>query len=89
MVGVNAVTTISVCLGSACHLKGAGAVLETFLALVEKHHSQAVVQLAGAFCQENCTEGVVVQIGDLTLTHVTKDQVHDLFEKYVLNGECA
>ena len=81
-------TTISVCLGSACHLKGAGAVLEAFLSLVEKHQSQAVVQLAGAFCQGNCTEGVVVKIDDLILTHVTKDQVHGLFEKYVLNGEC-
>ena len=79
--------TISVCLGSACHLKGANAVLEAFLALIEKHQSRAVVQLAGAFCQARCTEGVVVQIDDLILTQVTKDQVHQLFEKYVLNGE--
>lgn len=81
--------TISVCLGSACHLKGANAVLEAFLSLVEKHQAQAVVQLAGAFCQGNCTDGVVVQIGDQLLTHVTKDQVHELFVKYVLNGECS
>ena len=73
--------TISVCLGSACHLKGANAVLDAFLALVAKHQSQAVVQLAGAFCQSHCTEGVVV------ITHVSKDQVHQLFAKYVLNGE--
>ena len=79
--------TISVCLGSACHLKGANAVLDAFLALVAKHQSQAVVQLAGAFCQSHCTEGVVVQIDDLVITHVSKDQVHQLFAKYVLNGE--
>jgi len=79
--------TVSVCLGSACHLKGANGVLEAFLALVEKHHSQATVQMAGNFCQGRCTEGVVVQIDNLILTHVSKDQVHDLFQKYVLNGD--
>ena len=79
--------TISVCLGSACHLKGANAVLEAFLALIEKHRAHSIVQMSGNFCQGHCTEGVVVQIDDLIVTHVTRDQVHELFAKYVLNGE--
>lgn len=78
--------TVSVCLGSACHLKGANGVLEAFLALIEKHQAQARVQMAGNFCQNRCTEGVVVQIDDLLLTRVTKDQVHGIFLKYILNG---
>ena len=73
--------TVSVCLGSACHLKGANAVLEAFLALIEKHQAQASVQMAGSISQERCTEGVVVQIDDQLLTNVTRDQVHDLFLK--------
>ena len=81
--------TVSVCLGSACHLKGAHGVLDAFLALIEKHQAQAQVQMSGNFCQGRCTEGVVVQIGDLLLTNVSKDQVHQLFTKYVLNGELA
>lgn len=76
--------TVSVCLGSACHLKGANGVLEAFLALIEKHQAQAVVQMAGSFCQGRCTEGVVVQIDDQLLTNVTRDQVHGLFLKYIL-----
>lgn len=79
--------TISVCLGSACHLKGANAVLDAFLALIERYQAQAKVQMAGNFCQGRCTEGVVVQINDLILTNVTKDQVFELFTKYVLNGD--
>ena len=79
--------TISVCLGSACHLKGANAVLDAFLALIDRYQAQAKVQMAGNFCQGRCTEGVVVQINDLILTNVTKDQVFELFTKYVLNGE--
>lgn len=81
--------TISVCLGSACHLKGANGVLDAFLALIEKHQAQAKVQMAGNFCQGRCTEGVVVQIDNLIITRVAKDQVHELFVKYVLNGDKA
>jgi NADH-quinone oxidoreductase subunit G len=40
--------------------------------------------MAGNFCQGHCTEGVVVQIDDLLLTNVTKDQVHDIFTKHIL-----
>lgn len=87
MVGVSIIVTISVCLGSACHLKGANGVLEAFLTLIERHGAQAQVQMAGNFCQGRCTEGVVVQIDDLILTHVAKDQVYELFMKYVVNGE--
>jgi len=79
--------TISVCLGTACHLKGANAVLDAFLALIDRYQAQAKVQMAGNFCQGRCTEGVVVQINDLILTNVTKDQVFELFTKYVLNGD--
>ena len=75
--------TVSVCLGSACHLKGANGVLEAFLALIEKHQAQASVQMAGSFCQGRCTEGVVVQIDDQLLTNVTRDQVHEIFFKYI------
>ena len=76
--------TVSVCLGSACHLKGANGVLEAFLALIEKHQAQASVHMAGSFCQGRCTEGVVVQIDDQLLTNVTRDQVHEIFFKYIL-----
>ena len=80
-------TTISVCLGSACHLKGAPGVLEAFLALAEKYQSEVQVQMAGNFCQGRCTEGVVVQINERLITHVTRDQVHELFQKYIQQGE--
>lgn len=40
--------------------------------------------MAGSFCQGRCTEGVVVQIDDQLLTNVTRDQVHEIFFKYIL-----
>lgn len=80
-------TTISVCLGSACHLKGAPGVLEAFLALAEKYQHEVQIQMEGNFCQGRCTEGVVIQINQQLITNVTRDQVHELFIKYILQGE--
>ena len=80
-------TIISVCLGSACHLRGAGAVLQTFVTLVERYQATVEVRIQGNFCQNQCTEGVVVRINDQVLTHVTKDRVHQLFLDYVIGGE--
>lgn len=80
-------TVISVCLGSACHLRGANSVLQAFVALVERHQADVEVRIQGNFCQNQCTEGVVVRIDEQVLTHVTKDKVHQIFLDYVIGGE--
>jgi len=84
---VRSMTTISVCLGSACHLRGANGVLQAFQSVIEHYKAHASVEMAGNFCQGNCTEGVVVQINDEIITNVSKDKVHDIFVRFVLNGE--
>lgn len=71
--------TISICIGSACHLRGAQGVLNAFISLVERHGVQAVVDISGNFCKGRCTEGVVIQINDEVITNVSKEKVHDIF----------
>jgi len=80
---------ISVCLGSACHLRGANSVLQAFVSLVERHQAAAEIRIQGNFCQNLCTEGVVVRINDQVFTHISKEQVHQLFMTHVLNGDSA
>ena len=80
-------TTISICIGSACHLKGAHGVLEAFKNLIEKYKINARVVLEGNFCQGKCTEGVVIRINDEIITHVSKGKVYDIFIEKVL-GRC-
>jgi NADH-quinone oxidoreductase subunit G len=75
---------ISICIGSACHLRGAHSVLDAFISLVEKYDAQAVVDIEGNFCQGRCTEGVVIKVDDEIITNVSKDKVHDLFLDKVL-----
>ena len=80
-------TTISICVGSACHLKGAHGVLHAFATLLEKHQVAGKIDMEGCFCQGRCTEGVVIKINNEMITNVTKDQVYNLFLTRVLMSE--
>ena len=80
-------TTISICVGSACHLRGAHLVLQAFQLLMDKHNIQGTVDLAGNFCQGRCTEGVVVKINEEIITLVSKEQVHAIFCAKILRGD--
>ncbi len=45
---------ISVCIGSACHLRGSYNVFQTFLQLVEEKGLHDKVELATSFCMGKC-----------------------------------
>lgn len=77
-------TKISICVGSACHLRGAHGVLSAFDMLVNKYKVNAVVDIEGNFCQGMCTEGVVIKINDEIITNVSKEKVYDIFVEKVL-----
>jgi NADH-quinone oxidoreductase subunit G len=77
-------TKISICVGSACHLRGAHGVLSAFTMLVNKYKVDAVVDIEGCFCQGKCTDGVVISINDEIITNVSKDKVYDIFAEKVL-----
>jgi NADH-quinone oxidoreductase subunit G len=78
---------ISICVGSACHLRGAYDVLRAFNNLIEKYHVSGNINLEGNFCQGRCTEGVVIKINDEIITNVTREIVYDIFQKKVLGGD--
>ena len=75
--------TITVCLGSACHVKGSHFVLEGLKSLIKQHHVEDKVTLAGTFCTGNCQKGVCVTIGD-THYSLSPETTADFFEKEVL-----
>jgi NADH:ubiquinone oxidoreductase subunit E len=77
-------THIAICIGSACHLRGAHGVLRAFSALVEKYRLSATIDLAGNFCQGRCTEGVVIKIDDEIITNVSQEKVFAIFQEKVL-----
>ncbi|MDR3560771.1 MAG: NAD(P)H-dependent oxidoreductase subunit E [Negativicutes bacterium] len=80
-------TRISICVGSACHLRGAHDVLYAFSGLMEKYRITGEIDLEGNFCQGRCTEGVVVKINDEIITGVSKENVFAIFSEKVLGGD--
>ena len=75
--------TITICQGSACHVKGSHFVLEGLKALIKEHNLEDQVTLAGTFCTGNCQRGVCVTIGD-QLYSVSPDTTRSFFESEVL-----
>lgn len=56
--------TISVCVGSACHLKGSYQAIGALQQLIEEQGLSGQVELKGVFCLKHCTKGVSVTIDD-------------------------
>lgn len=78
---------VTVCVGSACHLKGSAEVIRILEDLIAAHGLRDQVNLEASFCQGHCTEGVVVRVGDKLITGVRRDMVFELFQKEIL-GRC-
>jgi NADH:ubiquinone oxidoreductase subunit E len=77
-------TTITVCVGSACHLKGAYNIIDQFQKLIETNEVSDSVTLKGSFCLGKCSKGVSVKVDDSDVLSVSTDCAESFFEKYVL-----
>lgn len=75
--------TITVCIGSSCHLKGSRQVIERLQDAVAKLGLTEQIRLCGAFCMGNCTRGVSVKI-DEELFSLSPEGVDAFFENDVL-----
>ena len=74
---------VTVCIGSACHIKGSRQVVEQLRVLIAQHELQDRVELGGTFCMGRCQEGVCVSV-DNAFHSVTPETVRDFFETQVL-----
>ena len=74
---------ITVCIGSACHLKGSRQVVERLTRLVNEAELSDRVELSGTFCLGHCENGVSVDI-DGVVHSVSPETVDDFFAAYEL-----
>lgn len=75
---------ITVCIGSACHVKGSRHVVEELQFLLAENNMKEKVELSGAFCFGECARpGVCVTI-DGTKFDVDAKDVHSFFDKNIL-----
>ena len=75
---------VTVCIGSACHIKGSRQVVEQLQNLISANAVGDKVDLSGTFCIGECQQGVCVTVND-SVYSVTPEDVEEFFEKEVLS----
>jgi len=82
--GDRPMVTVTVCVGSSCHLKGAREVIMRFNGLLEELGLADKVTLKGSFCMERCGEGVNWQIDEEPLTSASVEEAIATFRERVV-----
>ena len=78
--------TISVCVGSACHLKGSYKVIQGLQELIEKNKVSDRVEIKGAFCIGRCTEAVSVIVNDEGSFSLNENNIDSFFNETIMRG---
>ncbi|MEE0433969.1 MAG: (2Fe-2S) ferredoxin domain-containing protein [Peptococcaceae bacterium] len=71
---------IKICMGSACHIKGAPDLVQAFQQELQKRGVENEVSLMGCFCKKRCLEGINVEVNNVTYGHVTPEEVPHLVD---------
>lgn len=74
---------VTICIGSACHLKGSREIIQQLQNLAAEHKLGDKVDLNGSFCSGNCVNGVCVTI-DETLYSLKPEDTEEFFNKEIL-----
>lgn len=81
--------TITVCIGSGCHVRGSRTIIKILQDYIKKENLDLEIELKACFCQDRCTEGVVVKFDEELVTGVNKDNVLDILEERLARGRKA
>lgn len=75
---------VSVCIGSACHVKGSYNVINAFQQIIEEYDLSDKVELKAVFCLGHCSDAVSVKIDDGEVYSVSGLTAKSFFKKEIL-----
>lgn len=78
-------TTINVCIGSACHLKGSYNIISELQNLIEVNNLGDQVEIKAVFCLGKCSDAVAIRVNDDEIESVTSGTVNDFFTTRILS----
>ena len=78
--------TVTVCVGSSCHIKGAREMITRFNDFLAKEGLEDKVELKGTFCMEHCGEGINWKISDEIFSSSSVRDGAEMFQKKVLEA---
>ena len=76
--------TITICVGSACHMKGSHRVIDRLGELIEQHGLENEVELKASFCMEQCRGNIGTLIDDTPIFDMKRDTVDEIFDREIL-----
>jgi NADH:ubiquinone oxidoreductase subunit E len=85
---VEQMTTIQVCIGSACHLKGSYNVISKLQNIIKEKKLENQITIKAAFCLGECTKAVSVKVNDGAVQSLDEESVIGFLDK-LLAGEGA
>jgi len=78
--------SISICVGSSCHLKGSYDVINLFRDEVKKRNLEGKIELKAAFCLGKCgSSGVSIKVNDKVVTGVNKETFLPIFDQEIMS----
>jgi NADH:ubiquinone oxidoreductase subunit E len=75
--------TVTICVGSSCHIKGAREMIGRFNDFLIKEGLEDKVELKGSFCMERCGEGINWKINDEIVSSPGVEKGVKMFQKKV------
>lgn len=75
---------VSVCIGSACHVKGSYNVINAFQQSIEEYDLSDKVELKVVFCLGHCSDAVSVKIDNGEVYSVSGLTAKSFFKKEIL-----
>jgi NADH:ubiquinone oxidoreductase subunit E len=75
---------ISICVGTACYLKGSYNVINSFQQIIEEYNLSDKVELKAVFCLGRCADNVSVKIDDSEVYSVSGITARKFFETEVM-----
>jgi NADH:ubiquinone oxidoreductase subunit E len=75
---------ITVCVGSACHLKGSHEIIDYFKKAIKESGLEKEVELKGTFCMDQCTDGANILIDDELFHAQSPEQAKEIFNEHIL-----
>ena len=76
---------ITVCVGSACHLKGSHEIIAYFQKAIKESGLETEVELKGTFCMDQCTDGANLLIDEELFHANSVDEVRTIFQDEILS----
>ena len=79
--------TVTVCVGSSCHVRGSRAVLKRFAEIIKTEHLENEVALLGSFCMERCGEGMSWKFNDEDVSSSSVEEAEETLRNKLAEAE--